>query len=482
MSGKTEVGNVKRRRSPAADLVAIASAVSASTLWASPAFAHASDRGHVLLLPTGHYLVGGALAVAASFVVLALLPPRTLGRITTFRLDLGPAPDRLRLATSLAGFVLFVVLVAAGLFGSRDPLSNPLPLVVWTLLWVGMTLVQGLLGDVWRWIDPWYGPWRLALMAGRGRLGRRRFSEAVGYWPALALFLAFAWFELIYPAPDDPARLAVVAGSYWLVSFLLMLIFGHADWSRRGEFLSVFFGMIAKFGIFGRRHGRLQLRLAGAGLADEPALQLSGVLFILAALGSVSFDGLSKTFFWLGANGINPLEYPGRTALMTVNGFGLVMTIVVLAAAYFGAIVLGHRLAGSASSCRTAAGLLVWSIVPIALAYHFSHYLTALLVNSQYALVAISDPFARGWNLFGTAYLPVSAGIAAGSDAAWMLWNAQATVIIGGHVLAVLVAHGLAFRLEGDARRAALGQLPLTALMILYTVFGLWLLSTPAAG
>ena len=29
------------------------------------ALAHASDRGHVLLLPTGHYLAGGALAVAA---------------------------------------------------------------------------------------------------------------------------------------------------------------------------------------------------------------------------------------------------------------------------------------------------------------------------------------------------------------------------------------------------------------------------------
>ena len=49
----------------------------------------------------------------------------------------------------------------------------------------------------------------------------------------------------------------------------------------------------------------------------------------------------------------------------------------------------------------------MWSIVPIALAYHFSHYLTALLVNGQYALVALSDPFALGWNLFGTAHMPV---------------------------------------------------------------------------
>ena len=101
-----------------------------------------------------------------------------------------------------------------------------------------------------------------------------------------------------------------------------------------------------------------------------------------------------------------------------------------------------------------AAGPLVWSIVPIALAYHFAHYLTALLVNGQYALVALSDPFALGWNLFGTAHMPVSAGIASGSDAAWVIWNLQAAAIVGGHVLAVLVAHLLACRLHATARAA----------------------------
>ena len=120
--------------------------------------------------------------------------------------------------------------------------------------------------------------------------------------------------------------------------------------------------------------------------------------------------------------------------------------------------------------------------MPIALAYHFSHYLTALLVNGQYALVALSDPFSLGWNLFGTADMPVMAGIAAGSDAAWVMWNAQAAAIVGGHVLAVLAAHLLAFRLHPTVRAATASQLPLTVLMIAYTVFGLWLLSTPTAG
>ncbi|TGT34972.1 hypothetical protein EN812_32500, partial [Mesorhizobium sp. M4B.F.Ca.ET.169.01.1.1] len=37
-------------------------------VFPTPAFAHASDRGHVLLFPTGYYLIGGAFAVAASFL------------------------------------------------------------------------------------------------------------------------------------------------------------------------------------------------------------------------------------------------------------------------------------------------------------------------------------------------------------------------------------------------------------------------------
>jgi hypothetical protein len=48
-------------------------------------------------------------------------------------------------------------------------------------------------------------------------------------------------------------------------------------------------------------------------------------------------------------------------------------------------------------------------------------------------------------------------------------------------VLAVFIAHLLALRRHSRAGAALASQLPLTALMIGYTVFGLWLLSTPVA-
>ncbi|PTE10752.1 hypothetical protein [Mesorhizobium helmanticense] len=485
MSGRTEGGAVERR------LRRLALVTPALVILPTPAFAHASDRGHVLLLPTGYYVAGGAFAVAVSFLVLALLPPDALDRFWRRRLPLFTFGDAPRQIISLLSFAGFAILVAAGLFGSRDPLSNPLPLVIWTLLWVGLALLQGLLGDLWSWLNPWYGPWRLAIRL----IGRRgdetlqsRLPAWLGCWPAVILFFAFAWFELIDPAPDDPTRLAWAAGLYWLLSFAGMLVFGYPDWSRRGEFLTIFFAMVGRFALLERKEdersnkGRLSLCWPGAKLLDATPLPSSGIAFLLLALSSVSFDGLSRTFFWLGWFGVNPLEFPGRTAVIGIGSLGLDLTFVLLAAAFMAAIGLGQRLAGSPHSLGHAAGLLVWSIVPIALAYHFAHYLTVLLVDGQYAVAALSDPFALGWNLFGTAGMEIEAGVIAGAGSAWWLWNLQAGVIIAGHMLAVLVAHGLAWRLHPVPARTALSQLPLTVLMIAYTVFGLWLLATPTVG
>ncbi len=42
-----------------------------------------------------------------------------------------------------------------------------------------------------------------------------------------------------------------------------------------------------------------------------------------------------------------------------------------------------------------------------------------------------------------------------------------------------MLAHALAYRLTSDARSAAISQIPLAFLMVGYTVFGLWLLSSP---
>jgi hypothetical protein len=74
-----------------------------------------------------------------------------------------------------------------------------------------------------------------------------------------------------------------------------------------------------------------------------------------------------------------------------------------------------------------------------------------------------------------TSFLSNHAGVT-------LIWNLQAAGIVVGHVVAVLAAHLITLRLDTARRAALLSQAPLALLMVAYTLFGLWLLSTPAAG
>ncbi len=147
----------------------------AAVVLSRDAHAHAGERAFVLLLPTGYYLVGGTLAVAASVALLALLPAGKLNRLAAWRWRILEFPLVSVTVTSCASFAFLMFLVVCGLAGSRDPLANPLPLTVWTLLWIGLTLLQGLFGNLWHWINPWYAPVRLlGLSFCRGFLSENR--------------------------------------------------------------------------------------------------------------------------------------------------------------------------------------------------------------------------------------------------------------------------------------------------------------------
>ena len=194
----------------------------------------------VLTLPTGLYMLGAAAAVVLTALVTALAP--RLPRLGQARLSERPVLLSRTLTSTLSCLVLFA-LIAVGFLGSRDPLSNLLTLTIWTLLWIGLPILAMLFGDVWRPVEPWTGPVRLARRA-LGRTGSFGLAR-LGHLPAVAGLLAFAWFEIVSLAPADPLILARVVLAYWLVHFLIALLEGES-WLRHGETFTVFFGLIAR--------------------------------------------------------------------------------------------------------------------------------------------------------------------------------------------------------------------------------------------
>ncbi len=448
--------------------------------------AHSAERGLILLLPTELYIIGGALAVLLSFLVLAVIPHGFIKRLSGYSRPIKGISGLPVIPFSLGSSLVLAFLIITGFFGSRDPLLNPLPITTWTLFWVLFTLLQCITGNLWTHVNPWSG---IAWGIRRIFCLKSRYAslpESLGYLPGIILFAGFAWFELVDPAPEDPHRLAWMILLYWLINLIALLVCGEDKWFERGEPFSIFFRLIGTLSPLqptgNDASGKIRIVVPGLTMGALPALPLSGTLFVLLTLSTVSFDGLSGTFFWLGMIGVNPLEFPGRSAVIPDNTLGLLGGFGLLVFLYLACVYAGWKMTGSKAGFVEVAGRLVYSIIPISLVFHCAHYLTRVLVNVQYAFLAWNDPLSRDWNLLGASNFHVTTSFFNHLDAVAVIWGVQTAVIVLGHVIGVFIAHVIALDIYQTPRVAVKSQVFPAILMVGYTVFGLWLLSTPAIG
>jgi hypothetical protein len=417
----------------------------------------------VLTLPTGHYMAGAAATVAVTALIGVMVPRLPAMRAVTLWERPVVLPETL---TSTASFLVWAALIGLGYMGARDPMHNLATLAFWTGVWVALPLASLVFGNLWRAVNPWTGPIRLI----RDAFGIRGTVplDRLGHWPAVAGLFAFSWFALVSLSPEDPGALALVATVYGLLILTLGVMAGEA-WLQKGEFLTVYFGYLARVAplwldIAGNR-ARLRAGWPGTQVLDMPPLTPSAIAFVTLALAGLTFDGLHVTYLWLALVGENPLEFTGRSAVQGVNTVGLLVVWGATACAILGAIRLGGSL---------RAGPVALSFLAIAAGYHGAHHLVTLLTTGQYTLAALNDPLFRGDSLLGLDQFFVSFGFLTDPAAMTAIWNTQFAAILGAHVLAVI----LALRLAGPGVRG-LAHLPLTALMVGYTVLGLWLLSSP---
>ena len=435
------------------------------------AFACALPPSVILTLPTGHYIAGAAVTVAVTDLMGALadrLPRMATVEVLDRRVFVPVS------VSSYLSFLCFCGLVLIGIFGARDPMHNLMTLVFWTGVWIVVPIGSVLFGNLWRSINPWTAPVRMArvLLGHSGTIGLSRF----GHWPAVALYAGFAWFQIVSLSPDDPYELALLAAAYWLLIFTFAVAEGE-DWLEQGEFLTVFMGYLAKVAPFwleirGNR-AHLMRGWPGTQILAMPPMSTSAMAFITLALAALTFDGLAETFWWQAIIGENPLEPTGRSAVMVENTLGLIAVWVLTVATIWAVVRAGQVIGGK----RFAPGPVMLSFLAIAAGYHAAHYFVTLLTVGQYTLAALNDPLFRGDELLGLPPFYVSFGFLTDSRIMPLIYAVQFAAILGAHILAVL----LALRLVGPETRAT-AHLPMTALMVGYTVLGLWLLSTARSG
>ncbi|MGI9418338.1 MAG: hypothetical protein ACR2RA_10930 [Geminicoccaceae bacterium] len=457
---------------PGLRLLGVLPTVKLALCWPNEALAHASQQAFVLLLPTDVYISAGVAAVALTVLALFAVPGTVIRDVFRARPFRGVDPEVLRTITSLLSLALLILVLYIGLNGPRDPLSNLMPLAFWTVGWIGFVVMAGLFGDIWDWINPWTGLYRLA---GRIR-PLARLPESLGIWPAVFLLMGFTAFLLADVAPDDPARLAFLVGAYWLLTMTGLILCGPI-WLKRVEFGTVLMSCYADLSPV-RLRAKGGVGCPGWRLLERTPIRAGGV-FALALLAVGSFDGLNETFWWLARIGVNPLAFPGRSAVIWPTLLGLIGAIAGLVAMFALAVQLGLMAAGADERFSRVFDRLAYSLLPIAFAYHIAHYLPTFLVNIQHTVAAISDPFAGGADLLGIQPFYVTTGFFNHIDTVRLIWLTQAGVVVIGHVWSVLLAHRIALDLFTDHRRAAVATLPLSLFMIAYTMLGLWLLATP---
>jgi len=434
-----------------------------------------------LPIPVWLFSWTAAIVLVVSFVALSTLwrSPQ-LQREHRRRLVALPRP--LEWLAALVGLLAFVVVIYSGFAGAQVANANFSVTFIYVIFWVGIPVASVIFGDVFRALSPWRTCGRvlealLTRVRGAERGPLMAYPQRLGNWPAVAGIVGFAWLELVYVERDNPSTLAAISLGYFSVMLAGMALFGVEEWGPADAF-GVYFNLLAKLSPLVRgEDGGLALRRPLSGVTSL-RVRPATVVLICTLVGTTTFDGFSNGGIWRNNEPsvqslFADLGLSSTPAQELAYSVGLVLCILLILAVYRVGVL------GVASvSDRYDTGEL-WrgfahTLVPIAFAYVLAHYFSLLLWQSQAMGYLISDPLGNGSNLFGTASYEIDYHVI--SYAA--IWYVQVAALVGGHVAGLALAHDRALVLYEDPEEAVRSQYWMLAVMVAFTSFGLWLLSS----
>ena len=188
--------------------------------------------------------------------------------------------------------------------------------------------------------------------------------------------------------------------------------------------------------------------------------------FILLMIGTVTYDGLRGTVFWYNQFGARVHDLLFSTvAFFAIN---LLLVIFYRFACYF-----AIKVSDSNHSLNDVSLAFAHTMLPIAFAYHVTHYLSLLLFESQTFLYRLNDPIGTGIDLFGVNDVTVDYFLDP-----LPFWTIQVVVTLLGHMLSVFLAHDLAVKLFGH-QQSDKTQYIFLLITVVLTLQALFVLSVP---
>ena len=316
------------------------------------------------------------------------------------------------------GVFILSLLILPGLIGNEEAKTSITPLIIWVFLWIGVPVLGLVFGDIYSKFNP------LSIIPSPEK-------KPSTVWFAAALFLGLTWFELVWRKPGNPTHIGIVFILLMLITTGTRIIFGKA--SIEVDPLHLLHHLYAKLRFTLSKPIYKNMLENIANLSNFKGMEY----FILLMIGTVTYDGLRGTTFWYNLFGSSTLD-------ITFSTFAFFGINIIIIASYRFACWFALKVSGEKQDLNNISLLFGHTMLPIAFAYHVTHYLSLLLYESQTILYRLNDPYGIGWNLFGIDDVSINYFLTPVA-----LWGIQVFVTLAGHMLSVVLAHDLAIKLFG---------------------------------
>jgi polyferredoxin len=452
-------------------------------------------------------------------------------------LNTGPWP---LLILKVVVAALFLLVIAAGLFGTPVPERNLATMLTWTIWWTGIVMVIFFLGSAWCAVCPWdaIAGWlvkRRLWQRGdpNSSLGLHVAKRWRNVWPALAMFVVLTWLELGVGVTTSPYATAVLSLVMIVMATVYMALFERKAFCKHvcpvGRTIG-FYSQLAMVELRPRKkqtcddcktlecyHGTETIEPCPTNLVmgsltqstyctacgaceqscphDNVAWRLRSpaveaiqharphwdeACFMLGLVALTTFHGISMMPFWETGLSRFAQQIGDAGQLLWSFSLGMLIILFIPVLMYALAIKATQLLLPLKIDFRQLFSRLAFVSLPLAFSYHIAHNLNHLVRESRGFTSVLLNPL-------GKDTLPMS-----GAELHFrhmhpmlpeqLLFGLQAGLMVFGFWLALRVLqHRSIDVLNGQAQWRNVYLIPGVVFILGVTTVNLWLLAQPMA-
>jgi ferredoxin len=428
---------------------------------------------------------------------------------------------------------LFFLIIYAGFYGNQHPGENIAPSLTWNLWWVGLIFLILFLGKMWCYACPWDAITNFMTRFSFFKV--KKNTTNLGWkWPkyfkniylATIFFVLLTWLELGYHVTLSPEATAILGLVMLSLVFVPGLLFEKKSFCQYGCLIGRISGLYAMFSpvevrsrnkdickscktvdcFRGNHKGypcptnqnlkvmevntyctmcaecfrscphdnvAFNVRPFGKDLikTTSPRKDESYLCIILFSL--TAFHGLTMTPNWKMV--VQKLQTMLGSSELVAFSIGMTVCLIIPFLLYGLFLWLSRLFSGEREHRFPELFIkLAYGLLPIALFYHIAHNVEHFFMEGQKLVVLSSDPFGYGWDLFGTANMTLNPILSLET-----VWYTQVILIIIGHVFGIIITHRHSYQIFQSRGAAVKSQIPMIALMIMFSILSLWLVAQP---